>query len=264
MINNSFHALCESADQRILLCSSYFEKDKEFVIACFDSVRDRHSSTICFDIGNKQDLIGMRMVPELFKLPYDTCWFEGDRKAPDSDSVKVGFFCCNGIDESVLTQIYTKHPVSKQWVLMFYVQSKHDKKSEQTVSCCVPSSETAQMVCVDLMGWIIAFLSALNCINIRRVKHSPDLALQKARIKRGKKPLFETWTLEIDLSKSDKDTVGLGGTHASPRVHLRRGHARQHREGHWCWVQPHIVGSKDAGMINKDYSVKSDDDGKAA
>lgn len=264
MTNNSFHALCESADARAIPCSKSFERDPEFAVACFDQFRSKYSSAICFDIGQKQQLIGMRMLPELFKLPYETCWFEGDRIAPDSDSQKAGFFCFNGEDGSVVTQIYAKSPISKQWVFLFYVESLFNKSSDQITSLCVPSDDMAQMLCTDLMGWLVAFLSALNCINIRRVKHSPDQALQKARCKRGKKPLFETWTLEIDLSKSDKETVGFGGAHASPRVHLRRGHARQHREGHWCWVQPCIVGNKDEGMIHKDYSVKVHNEEMAA
>ncbi len=50
--------------------------------------------------------------------------------------------------------------------------------------------------------------------------------------------------------------VNFGGTHASPRLHLRRGHPRQYAPGKYCWVQPCVVGNKAAGMVHKDYAIK--------
>jgi hypothetical protein len=45
-----------------------------------------------------------------------------------------------------------------------------------------------------------------------------------------------------------------GGTHASPRVHLRRGHIRR-LPGKNIWVNATIVGNSDLGVVIKDYSV---------
>lgn len=59
--------------------------------------------------------------------------------------------------------------------------------------------------------------------------------------------------LDIDLDHAQTDRESMGGTHASPRLHLRRGHARQYAEGKYCWVQPHVVGNKKLGMVHKDY-----------
>jgi hypothetical protein len=106
---------------------------------------------------------------------------------------------------------------------------------------------------IDVMA---AFLSALNCTNIKRVEHRPDAKLQKARAKRGKQPLFSYWTLELDLSRAES-SESLGGTHASPRLHLRRGHPRQYAPGKFTWVQPCAVGNKKAGMVHKDYAVRA-------
>lgn len=106
---------------------------------------------------------------------------------------------------------------------------------------------------MDLICILLRFLTALNCCNVRRTEHKPDTALQKARAKRGKQPLFSYWTLDIDLDHAQTDRESMGGTHASPRLHLRRGHARQYAEGKYCWVQPHVVGNKKLGMVHKDY-----------
>jgi hypothetical protein len=48
----------------------------------------------------------------------------------------------------------------------------------------------------------------------------------------------------------------VGGAHASPRLHLRRGHARQFAPGKWTWVRDCAVGNKVAGVISKDYALK--------
>ena len=96
----------------------------------------------------------------------------------------------------------------------------------------------------------------MNCSNIIKVEHNPDEKLQKARIKRGKKPLFSYWTLQLSIPNEREEGASLGGTHASPRVHLRRGHARQYAPGKYTWVQPCAVGNKSLGVIHKDYAVK--------
>lgn len=99
---------------------------------------------------------------------------------------------------------------------------------------------------------IAQFLSALHCTNVFRQRHPPSEKLQKARTKRGKAPLFSYWTLQ--LGQKNERGESLGGTHASPRVHLRRGHPRQYAPGKYTWVQPHAVGHRELGMVHKDYS----------
>lgn len=104
-----------------------------------------------------------------------------------------------------------------------------------------------------LSQWIGAFLSLLNCSNVPRIEHGPPAALQKARKRRGKLPIFSYWTL--DLSQSYIHGAHLGGFHTSPRIHLRRGHMRQYQVGRWCWVSPHAVGNKALGVVHKDYKM---------
>lgn len=94
----------------------------------------------------------------------------------------------------------------------------------------------------------------MNCTNVGRQEHKPDAALQKARAKRGKQPLFSYWTLELN-GRDGGAAQSFGGTHASPRVHLRRGHPRQYAPGKWTWVQPHAVGNRELGMVHKDYVI---------
>ena len=101
---------------------------------------------------------------------------------------------------------------------------------------------------------VCLFLSALNCTNVSRTQHSPSERLQKARARRGKKPLFSFWTLEVAIPRDTTDEGDGSGTHSSPRVHLRRGHIKHRKTGYFWW-QPHAVGNKKHGMVMKDYAA---------
>jgi hypothetical protein len=98
------------------------------------------------------------------------------------------------------------------------------------------------------------FFDVLACSNVATVSTPPSAALNKKRVKKGKLPILEYKTLTIVLDESRSESDPQGGTHASPRVHLRRGHIRRITPEKRVWVQPCVVGSKH-GMIVKDYKV---------
>lgn len=82
----------------------------------------------------------------------------------------------------------------------------------------------------------------------------PDAKLNKARRARGKAPLFTYKVLTI--GKKKRKSQKLGGTHASPRSHLRRGYYRTSRNGVRHWVQPCMVKGETDGFVHKDYKVE--------
>ena len=97
------------------------------------------------------------------------------------------------------------------------------------------------------------FLNVINCSNITYVDNVPS-NLKQRRVKMGKTPLFTYKTLHVKTSRVEGRNIG-DGQHASPRVHLRRGHIRNHPTAGNVWVQPCVVGDKSKGMVLKDYSV---------
>lgn len=98
--------------------------------------------------------------------------------------------------------------------------------------------------------------AVMACSNVRTRDHQPDAALNKKRAKAGKVPLVSYKTLEIVVPNTRYEGGGSGGgTHASPRVHLRRGHIRKIADGRTVWVQACVVGSKH-GMVLKDYKLR--------
>jgi hypothetical protein len=82
----------------------------------------------------------------------------------------------------------------------------------------------------------------------------PDAKLNKMRRARGKTPLFTYKTLIIGRKKRKSQL--LGGTHASPRSHLRRGYYRTSPKGIRHWVQPCMVKGETEGFVHKDYRVE--------
>lgn len=101
---------------------------------------------------------------------------------------------------------------------------------------------------------IAGFISLLNHPDQRVQIHGPSPKLNKKRARYGKLPLVEYRTLSI-LKPRQIVERELGGTHASPRVHLRRGHFRRHGEK-IIWVRESLVGDKANGLLLKDYQLR--------
>ena len=88
------------------------------------------------------------------------------------------------------------------------------------------------------------------------VKYVDNPIRQKNKVSKRKRHLFEYKTLEIVADREINVNKGTG-THASPCVHLRRGHIRKLKSGKTVWVQPAVVGDKDKGVKVKDYVISS-------
>lgn len=123
-------------------------------------------------------------------------------------------------------------------------------------------SETAEDVTTfdtELRGnlTILAqFLSALSCSNTcTRPGNPPSVSLNAKRRKKGKTPFFSYTELTLS-SERYADAPGQGSAHGSPRVHLRRGHIRRLPDK-TVWVNAHVVGDKNKGLVHKDYKYVS-------
>ena len=100
------------------------------------------------------------------------------------------------------------------------------------------------------------FLEALSCTNVEISTHQPASPKNAQRIKSHKLPIYETKVLTIKAGKESLSNAGNGvkGSHQSPRQHLRRGHIRRLESGN-IWVNSCVVGSKENGVIDKQYKV---------
>ena len=85
----------------------------------------------------------------------------------------------------------------------------------------------------------IAMAMFLNTKGIRSELINAPESLNKKRIAKGKSPIPAYHVVKIDM----KDSSGrsIGGTHASPRPHYRRGHIRLLPNENRTWVQACLV-----------------------
>ena len=81
-----------------------------------------------------------------------------------------------------------------------------------------------------------------------------SLINQKRKAK-GKGPVIFDWhTVTVEKPKPKQEPKG--GTHASPRLHDRRGHWRTYPSGKRGWVKACKVGDGGKGVVFKDYKIK--------
>ena len=112
----------------------------------------------------------------------------------------------------------------------------------------------------DIGGEVRAVLELCEALSCSNVSHEPieqvKLAVNIRRVRDGKLPLYETRCLVINAGKSVAIGSGAGGSHASPRQHLRRGHVRRLPACN-IWVNSCVVGNAEKGVLYKDYAVKA-------
>jgi hypothetical protein len=82
-----------------------------------------------------------------------------------------------------------------------------------------------------------------------------EAATNRKRISKGKKPLIEFKVATIEGKKTMLSSTPHG-THASPRLHWRRGHWRtMTKSGKKTWIAPMEVGDEDNGRVIKTYAI---------
>lgn len=93
-----------------------------------------------------------------------------------------------------------------------------------------------------------------SCCNVTTIETQPPKFINAKRIAKGKVPFFSYRTLHITPDASEAPSGQDCGTHASPRLHLRRGHIRRLADRR-VWVRSSLVGDKSKGIAAKDYKV---------
>lgn len=111
--------------------------------------------------------------------------------------------------------------------------------------------QQAQMV----LGFMSAWLGSLSQRAESYVPSVKPTFTNLRKIKQGKVPTYEWRTVVIEPVQANREHQG--GTHASPRLHDRRGHLRRLRSGKNVWVRECKVGDPSKGVVFHDYKVKA-------
>lgn len=77
----------------------------------------------------------------------------------------------------------------------------------------------------------------------------------RRKIAQGKLPTYDWLTVKIG-PRCEKQ-ASKGGTHASPRLHDRRGHIRRLQTGKNVWVKQCKVGDASIGTVFHDYQIQA-------
>lgn len=105
-----------------------------------------------------------------------------------------------------------------------------------------------------ILGFIAAWYESLAQRGEAYVPSIIQNFTNRRKIAQGKVPSYEWRTVVIEPVQPKKEHAG--GTHASPRLHDRRGHLRRLRSGKNVWVKQCKVGDASKGIVWHDYELK--------
>ena len=222
---------------------------------------------IMFDLGDIDSVDEMAMLSrnEIFRLPAPTCLFQVTQErdvhmflakeiAEDGsfDVVRFGKLSSEGWwSESMLKMTMTEGGMfactDRGTGSQIDVESlKYDVSGD-----CCPSE---QAYSYEAIRRLALSLEVFLCSNVIQLENNPAKMTNRRRIEKGKIPFFTYRTLHItgDGGTGGEET----GTHASPRLHFRRGHIRRISEDRRVWVRSCLVGDKTQGFAGKDYKVR--------
>lgn len=101
---------------------------------------------------------------------------------------------------------------------------------------------------------VLCLLQLLACSNVATHLEPPPKKLADVARKRGRSPFFSYHVLTVPGDASDREDHG--GTHASPRQHVRRGHYRRLPTGRTIFVNQCLVGDARRGLVAKSYLAR--------
>jgi len=104
---------------------------------------------------------------------------------------------------------------------------------------------------------VMATLSKLSNASTGYRATPQNTLINRKRKAKGKAAISFDWTT-IEIGPKQEKSASQGGTHASPRLHDRRGHWRKHPSGKAVWVKPCKVGDPSLGVVFHDYKVKTE------
>jgi hypothetical protein len=108
-----------------------------------------------------------------------------------------------------------------------------------------------------ILGFVSAWYESLSRRSEAYIPSVSKTFTNQRKIAQGKVPAYDWRTVTIEPTEPQKEHKG--GTHASPRLHDRRGHLRRLKSGKNVWVKPCKVGDINKGIVFKDYQIKEKD-----
>lgn len=196
--------------------------------------------------ASKELANGLNNAP--MRLPANPCWIEFSAN-----------FCV----------IFWKTQTRFEWVLFLshngtavhFALGELHEEGDRIIVDVQPMSKASQKdiedveKCVGASAYVAKMIASRESPVIER----PLSVSRKMNARKGAGRVFKHY--EVDLSKIVRTPTAEhhGGTHASPAWHIRRGHMRTLRDGRQVFVRSCEVGSKERGVVLKDYTLGPDE-----
>jgi hypothetical protein len=200
-----------------------------------------------FDVGTMEPLAESTRTPVdvLLHLPFKRTGIAGI----DSKGRKFSLWMTGG-EQSVTTAGCTMEPVS-YFAPFAYIRTDDGLRYYNN------DKEVTRQQIDPVLRMVCAVLNKLSSGGTAYKATPKQTFINRKRAAKGKSAISFDWhTVEIG-PKSIKGEA-QGGTHASPRLHDRRGHWRTYPSVKKGWVKACKVGDASKGVVFKDYEVKHD------
>jgi hypothetical protein len=267
---------------------TFSKRDFEIIMGMAVAVRRLGTMFVLPDHGRLKDRLTPKELPgSIFRPPYPVCVLEftGDHK-PDvpvenKSTRRIVMALDHGDRVDIIPVTYVDH--MKIWAppifkfTLFYGENTavnitgNGMAALTRFSSMMPdlfdimkhetfggsTERFARTMADDYLDELWAYVDFCRTLHENHVEFE-DIPVHKghAKMRRalGKSPLFTYKTLVI--GKKKRKSAHLGGTHASPRSHLRRGYYRTSKNGVKHWVQPCMVKGETPGFVHKDYKLE--------
>lgn len=221
---------------------------------------DEFRSSVKFDLGTDETIFSLGEIGsgEYCKPPYPISLFQF--------IVKDGLYFALLVDDGSSVKCYGFGKQNDWYQENIVVEIKDYAISEVNLS--ILNLRSRQFIHYKKINdlahhwWVVrllhvaALMEVIACSNVEIIENKAPAFINRKRKEKNKQPFYSFKTLHIKPTEKKTQIANREkGTHASPRVHLRRGHIRKLSPNKRVWVQACVVGSKEAGVVEKDYRV---------
>lgn len=202
--------------------------------------------------SDEVDLAARALMDELPRLPHEDVIFE---VADQSGKLESQVVYARQIDDAVQCVYVQRDKGSGRWTdIVVYAHFSEPGIAEVEVNPRTPEidRDVYAQAATGIVWRALGILSATHEAASREVPRPRRRKLERAGVTGW------TWTMvSVDPSRIQPKPSSLGGTHASPRWHIRRGHWRNLADGRRVFVRECQVGDIARGGVVKDYEVAS-------
>jgi len=255
MYKTHLHNVVSAIKTRTVLFADGVVKNNDFD-SFVTKISEHYGKAICFDMGSINEMVECPTQYKTFNLPYPVCWLEF---VLDNGDIR-GYMAAQDDKESgdkVSFMQFEKHKGESLWRLsgllaVWMVGNQMVRVKTE------PERFEASGQANAIRNVLQNFLGLMMVPGIKPIEIKPSNKLQRKRRKRGKLPIFSTWTLNINLPKTAKTEFSReGSSDKRMRLHLKRGHMRRvNKQGLVRYIDPYLAGDKKLGVIHKDYSAR--------